>query len=320
MPLVQKHDTLTDLIRKGAERKQLINSERQVQSEYYLGWRRDEDSTYGFGDPDSSGSSSGSGLRGRSGKGSGSSGSGSGRYDGPAPDLSKDRKLRISAWFLWIVDLPYIKLTRLFAIIIVFFTLTIGVSSHPEQIPHLLAAKAALEYIVNAYYILDGIAKMMSLHCYLVIARDLSQHVSAITTLRRSGFVDVAISLLCLVFEADGHSNGLKWLQLLRCMFLSLFFLEQMPQIDVLMVSSCAYFPPWHLIHLYLAEWNHRGPQVHPLHVGAHVSDVCCVLRARCRRISGKRPVPLRADRSRHVDVFRNGHARCELNCLCLYR
>lgn len=303
MPLVQKHDTLTDLIRKGADRKQLLNNERQVQSEYYLGWRRDEDDGFGYGDPDWSGSGSGSGGRSRSGKGGAGS---SGRYDGPAPDLSKDRKLQISAWFLWIVDLPYIKYTRLVAIIFVFFTLTIGVSSNPEDVPHLQEAKSAIEYIVNAYYILDGIAKMMSLHCYLVIARDLTQHVTPITTLRRSGFVDVAISILCLIFEANGHTEVLKWLQLMRCMFLSLFFLEQMPQIDVLMVNTLISYLSCcvKLTLLCLVERHHRGSEVHAVHVGAHVAHLRRVRRAGRRRLPGQRPLPLRAYRHRDVDVL----------------
>jgi hypothetical protein len=211
MPLVQHRDTLTDLIRKGAEKKQSLHDERRRQSAYYAGWDiADLPESIAY-DKDNN----------------------------PVVDPDeKDRALRISALFLWCVETRYIKITRCIALIGAFFILTVDASTDPDTLRGLIDFVYALDYIVNIYYILDGGLKMLSMYSYICIAKNCGQMITTTTYFRRSGVFDVPLSLMCLVYAKDTDVN--QWLHLMRCMTLSFFFLEQMPQIDVLMSGISA--------------------------------------------------------------------------------
>lgn len=207
MPLVKRHDTLTDLIKKGAEKKQSLHDERRRQSAYYAGWTLQEK-------PESI------------------------AYDekgAPRVDPEeKDKLLPLSSFALWVVEMQFIKYTRFIALIGAFIILTVDASTNPEEVGSLLHFIYPLDYVVNVYYIIDGVVKMVSMYAYISIARNCSQLITMTTYCRRSGIIDVPLSVFCLIYRNDTAVN--KWLHLVRCMALSLFFLEQTPQIDVLMV------------------------------------------------------------------------------------
>lgn len=209
MPLVKHHDTLSDLIKKGAEKKQGLHDERRRQSAYYAGWTIEElPESIAYCD------------------------NGEPLID-PA---EKDPFLPYSALFLWIVEMKFIKYTRFVALIGAFIILTVDASTNPHEIEGLPSFVYPLDFIINIYYVLDGGLKLLSMYCYVAIARNCKQQLTITTYFRRSGIVDVPLSAISLAYSGDTGVN--KWLHLARCMALSLFFLEQTPQIDVLMVGE----------------------------------------------------------------------------------
>ena len=209
MPLVKHHDTLTDLIKKGAEKKQSLHAERLRQSAYYAGWD--------INDPPESIAYDEGGV--------------------PLVDpKDEDRLLGFSALFLWVVEMKLIKYTRFIGLLGAFIILTVDGTTNPESLNDLLDVIYPLDYVVNVYYIIDGGLKMCSMYCYLCIAKNCEQNVTYITYMRRSGVLDVPLSVFCLIYRNDTGVN--QWLHLIRCMMLSFFFLEQAPQIDVLMVNT----------------------------------------------------------------------------------
>jgi hypothetical protein len=200
MPLTKQRDNLSDLIRKGAQKKRIMRSERKRHSIYYSGQAREmEYDEFGM------------------------------------PIINNNLLLKISSYFVWLLELPFIKVTRLFAILISFFILAIDSDTTAENFAEWRTAKFVLELYVNSYYVVDGSFKLLSIYAYLDIAQTLNQKLTVITYLRRSGVIDIIVAVLCFILISNSAVG--RWLHLLRCALLSLFFLEQMPEIDVLMVS-----------------------------------------------------------------------------------
>ena len=270
MPLVKRHDTLTDLIKKGAEKKQSLHDERRRQSAYYAGWTLEEK-------PESIAYDE----------------TGAPRVD---PE-EKDKLLPVSSLALWVVEMQFIKCTRFIALIGAFVILTVDASTNPEEAGSLLDFVYPLDYVVNVYYIIDGVIKMMSMYSYISIAKNCSQTITMTTYCRRSGIIDVPLSVFCLIYRNDTAVN--KWLHLIRCIALSLFFLEQTPQIDVLMVRA-SHILMSYVISIYLsylslidrtyiiAERHYSGFAVHPLHVVADVPHLPGVRRHRSYLLQGQ--------------------------------
>lgn len=198
-----------------------------------------------------------------------------------------DPLLPLSALFLWTIEMKFIKFARFIALIGAFIILTVDASSNPYSVHGLVDIIYLLDYIVNIYYIFDGGLKMLSMYSYLAIAKNCSQSITATTYFRRSGIVDVPLSALSLVYSYDTSVN--KWLHLMRCAALSLFFLEQTPQIDVLMVRSlllCRFVP---CITLCINTERHNGwSEIHSVHVVAYGSYLSGVRRHRSYFLQAK--------------------------------
>lgn len=197
MPLVRRRDTLSDLIRKGGDHKSILKGERVKQSELMI---------HNLAILNSDGEVI--------------------RSSEEVPFL-----LRLSAVFLWIVEQSAVKFTRFVAIVLAFTIVIVITSGHESE--DLYAAMYILEYICDVYYILDGTSKLFSMYAYVEIVHNhLYQKITRTTYLRRSGVVDLLIAVLSLVYIYDSMTN--RWLHLIRCACISLFYLEQLPQIDVL--------------------------------------------------------------------------------------
>lgn len=142
---------------------------------------------------------------------------------------------RVSAFFLWITEMRIVKYLRLSAILIAFVVLSTAASDGHFSL-ETKHAVLIMDYLVTCYYILDGFCKICSFKSYYEIMHSLSSEGLTFTDgVRRTGVADLIINILCLWY-IDDH-NISKWLSLLRCVLLTILFLEQMRQIDVLLVS-----------------------------------------------------------------------------------
>jgi hypothetical protein len=218
MPLIKKRDTLSDLIQKAADKKKALHDERNRQNSAYMGWIDNNGELLPF-------------LKhvweGVTCK----------RSDADAnndPKELSERLLNLSSYFLMFVELKLIKICRFFAITLAILVLIIDTSSSTDDMHYLLEFKTIVDIIASIYYAIDGVAKMLSFASYMEVAEDLNQKMSLTTIMRRSGCIDVPLAALCLIYVNNYDVN--KWMHLVRCVVISFFFLEQMPQLDVLLV------------------------------------------------------------------------------------
>jgi hypothetical protein len=105
---------------------------------------------------------------------------------------------------------------------------------------------------INVFFFVDGIMKLISFSEHLRIDRKFGIKNTFYLGLRRCGLVDIVISILCFVFTTTNKSDFvrddaryydtseglyiLRWLQLLRVFSISLFGVQQLRSLDVLMV------------------------------------------------------------------------------------
>ena len=198
MPLVKHRDTLSDLIRKGGERKSNFKDERIKQSELLI-------RNFAIVNPED-----GSIIR---------------------SDDEITPWLRFSSVFLYIVELWAVKVTRFIAIVLA-FTIVLAETSG-QQDDGLQRTVIVLDYICVTYYLLDGLAKLFSMLAYReIVLKHLFIKIGKLQYFRRSGVVDLGIAIATLIYIDKTDIS--RWLHLLRCASISLFYLEQLPQIDVL--------------------------------------------------------------------------------------
>lgn len=95
-----------------------------------------------------------------------------------------------------------------------------------------------MDWFVNSYFLLDGILKLLSFHAHLlVLRRRYRTQVTKTHIFKRCGIVDIIIATLCIIL---GDSKAGNWIRLFRVLLISLFALEEMPHIEVLMSGISA--------------------------------------------------------------------------------
>jgi hypothetical protein len=202
MPLVKHRDTLTDLIRKAAERKMAAQEQRKRVISYLIGASANKSDGHGM--------------------------------DAVKLAVHEDIPLRVSSFFLWIVEMQFVTYTRLLALVLAFLVLFNDSLGNIDRSRDFGSAISLIEIIVSSYYVVEGGLKLCSLYAFLEISATLKRHISLSDGCRRSGIADIVLSALCLAY-VNNHDVS-KWLHLVRCAIITLLFLEKMPQIDMLMV------------------------------------------------------------------------------------
>jgi hypothetical protein len=107
-----------------------------------------------------------------------------------------------------------------------------------------------LDMIVNAYFLLEGVVRLFTIPAVFEIRKRhfegaTSPANSLVYELLRCGWIEIVISLLSLAVSSQYDSaNAICWFNLFRLSFIANFFVLELPQIEVLLVSPLSPFTP----------------------------------------------------------------------------
>lgn len=141
------------------------------------------------------------------------------------------------------------KLTRVLAVAIAVCSLAIASSTdmHSREL-------YLVDIVIDVYFVLFGLLKILSWYAKGQIKRLVHGKIEYWDLFKYTGISDVLFSSLSLSF---GHSYVGKWFRLVRLLVISIVSLQQLPHIDVLVVScsSLLFLLPFISLHL-LTEWH----------------------------------------------------------------
>jgi hypothetical protein len=156
-----------------------------------------------------------------------------------APSQSILKKSSL-AYMLIIGPLMY---PRLLVICFAIATLLFRLSDHSLR-DSTAALSDTLDLIVNAYFLMEGVVRLITIPAVFEIRqRHFDSGSSPANSLAyevlRCGWIEIIISLLSLAVSSQYNStNAICWFNLFRLSFIANFFLLELPQIEVLLVSE----------------------------------------------------------------------------------
>lgn len=141
------------------------------------------------------------------------------------------------------------KISRFLAVGIAACSLTIEASTNEYN-----SILYTLDIVIDIHFIFFGILKIFSWYAKAEIKRLVHRKVEYWDLIKYSGLSDTIFSTLSLSF---GHSYLGQWFRLVRLLIISTVSLQQLPHIDVLVVSYLTNSSSIssHISHLFLVEW-----------------------------------------------------------------
>jgi hypothetical protein len=100
-----------------------------------------------------------------------------------------------------------------------------------------------LDLIINAYFLFEGVLRLLTIPAVFEIRkRHYEEDIPLINSLAyeilRCGWIEIVISLLSLAILSEyDNSNSICWFNLFRLSFIANFFVLELPQIEVLLVT-----------------------------------------------------------------------------------
>jgi hypothetical protein len=160
------------------------------------------------------------------------------------------------AYMLIIGPLMY---PRLLVICFAILTLLFRLSDHTLR-ENTTALSNTLDLVINVYFTFEGVLRLFTIPAVFEIRR---RHFEEGTKpanslayeILRCGWVEIIISLMSIAISNEyDNTNSICWFNLLRLSFIANFFVLELPQIEVLLVSpplllssSCPFSPEWDL-------------------------------------------------------------------------
>jgi hypothetical protein len=131
---------------------------------------------------------------------------------------------------------------RLFVICFAILTLLFRLSDRVLQ-ESTASITDSLDIIINVYFLLEGVMRLCTVPAVFEIRRrhfaeDIPPTNSLFYEILRSGWLEITISGLSLAISSQYDStNAICWFNLFRLSFIANFFILELPQIEVLLVS-----------------------------------------------------------------------------------
>lgn len=147
--------------------------------------------------------------------------------------------LYISAHIHWFLELVAVRFVRLFIIVLAFITLSYEASDSKGKCASNHLCKN-VDISIDIFFIVEGVLKFFAFYAHIDMRKVLNfRHNLFDSFLRRSGVSDVAIALGSVVLA---RSRAGDWCRLVRVLLISSFAVEEMPHLEVLLVSGIAVF------------------------------------------------------------------------------
>jgi hypothetical protein len=129
-----------------------------------------------------------------------------------------------------------------------------------------------LDLIINAYFLFEGFLRLFTIPAVFEIRRRHFEQTMPLANsltyeILRCGWIEIMISLLSLAISSQyDNTNAICWFNLFRLSFIANFFVLELPQIEVLLVSPSPPPPPpppLSLTSSLLPEWDLHGSTIH---------------------------------------------------------
>lgn len=197
-----------------------------------------------------------------------------------------EKMLRYSSLAYMLVIGP-LMVPRLLVIFFAILTLLFRLSD--QRLRDSTAAVAnILDLIVNFYFLFEGLLRLFTIPAVSEIRNrhyeaDIPLTNSLTYEILRCGWLEILISLLSLAISSQYDSaNAICWFNLFRLSFIANFFVLELPQIEVLLVSFSAQL--W--TELFSIEWYLLWLSVDYFHMVLVNYHLCCLWCPLYRRFS----------------------------------
>lgn len=137
--------------------------------------------------------------------------------------------LYVSAHIHWFLELLAVRILRLFVILLAFLTLSYEASDHRGSCASSVICRT-VDISIDIFFIVEGALKFFAFYAHM----DMNKVLTFETVLRRSGLSDMGIAMGSVVFARNQAGD---WFRLIRVLLISSFAVEEMPHLEVLLVS-----------------------------------------------------------------------------------
>jgi hypothetical protein len=141
--------------------------------------------------------------------------------------------LHLSHQVCWFQDLLLVRVIRLIITVLAFITLTFE-ASQAKDTPSLIDFVTYTDIVIDSLFLIDGLLKFIALYSQFTTFTASFNSQRFVKFLRKGGIIDIIIASLSLALARNPGGN---WVRLARVLLISSFALEELPHLEVLVVS-----------------------------------------------------------------------------------